>query len=164
MSQSPCPFCKEEIDNDSVFCDQCGSELLCCSSCGSFCKGNFCPRCGKPSVKVSEKNSEALRDETPDIQAQPSKLVSKELGIVLPLKTGVVIGRISGDYANLLGGCKYLSGIHARVDFDGKGWTLTDLGSRNGTILNGKALGVEPLKLSLGDKVQFARSYNFIVE
>ncbi len=41
-----CPNCKEEIDDDSRFCDQCGRELFYCSSCGRVGLGRRCTQCG----------------------------------------------------------------------------------------------------------------------
>jgi len=41
-----CPNCKEEIEERSHFCDQCGQELAYCSSCGRVGKGRRCTHCG----------------------------------------------------------------------------------------------------------------------
>ena len=41
-----CPTCKEEIDNDSHFCDQCGQALLFCDRCGNVGVGRRCTHCG----------------------------------------------------------------------------------------------------------------------
>ena len=41
-----CPTCREEIDNDSHFCDQCGQALLFCDRCGSVGIGRRCTKCG----------------------------------------------------------------------------------------------------------------------
>ena len=49
-----------------------------------------------------------------------------------------------------------VSGRHARVDFDGVSWVVTDLGSTNGTWLNGDRLA-EPTPIESSDVVQFGR-------
>ena len=49
-----CPSCKEEIEEDSHFCDQCGQELVYCSSCGRVGKGRRCTHCGGLMVSVDE--------------------------------------------------------------------------------------------------------------
>ena len=226
MDQTPCPFCKEDIDIDSIFCDQCGKELMKCSECGNFCKGNFCPKCGKPSVKASQlssvkadapKASDApaqsvqpvqpaqpsqplqsssqspqqpepqyvsptpggvsysprpttLPDNTPGTgtsipgaSEQPTRMVCRELGITLPLQSGAIIGRVTGNYVHLLTSCQYISGTHARIDFNG-GWTITDLNSRNGTDVNGVPCIGAPVAIGKGSVIRLARTYNFVVE
>ena len=50
----------------------------------------------------------------------------------------------------------YVSGRHAEMSFERGVWTVRDLGSTNGTFLNGVAVrGAE--RLSSGDTVQFGR-------
>ena len=51
-----CPTCKEEIDNDSRFCDQCGQALVYCVSCGRVGKGRRCTHCGGLMVSADEIN------------------------------------------------------------------------------------------------------------
>ena len=41
-----CPNCKEEIEERSHFCDQCGQELSYCTQCGRVGKGRRCTQCG----------------------------------------------------------------------------------------------------------------------
>lgn len=38
-----CPGCKATIDDDSFYCDQCGTELMKCGLCGYTGKGKVCP-------------------------------------------------------------------------------------------------------------------------
>ena len=40
-----CPACKEGIEDDSYFCDQCGQELSFCKQCGHVGLGRRCTRC-----------------------------------------------------------------------------------------------------------------------
>jgi len=40
----PSKKCRIEIDDDSKFCDQCGSEILICSQCGMPGTGKFCAK------------------------------------------------------------------------------------------------------------------------
>ncbi len=47
-----------------------------------------------------------------------------------------------------------VSSYHARLSFGSGHWLLEDLGSRNGTRLNGLEVS-EPLALTYGDRVQF---------
>ena len=41
-----CPNCKEEIDDDSHYCDQCGQMLTYCEKCGRVGMGRRCTSCG----------------------------------------------------------------------------------------------------------------------
>ena len=49
-----CPSCKEEIEDASHFCDQCGQELAYCSSCGRVGMGRRCTFCGGLMVTAEE--------------------------------------------------------------------------------------------------------------
>ena len=50
-----CPACKEGIEDDSYFCDQCGQELSFCKQCGHVGLGRRCTRCGGLMVSRHEK-------------------------------------------------------------------------------------------------------------
>jgi hypothetical protein len=79
-----------------------------------------------------------------------ARLVSND-GRTYPLSVGsTVIGR--GDQANLRLPDVGISRRHARVDFDGRQVVLTDLGSTNGTQVNGQK--VAAVALSPGDMIQ----------
>jgi hypothetical protein len=68
-----------------------------------------------------------------------------------PLQMGsTVIGR--GDQANLRLPDVGISRRHARLDFDGNQVVLTDLGSTNGTMVNGQR--VSAVALNPGDMIQ----------
>lgn len=49
-----CPNCKEEIEDDSHYCDQCGEALVYCSSCGRVGLGRRCTHCGGLMVSIDE--------------------------------------------------------------------------------------------------------------
>ena len=49
-----CPTCKEEIEDDSRYCDQCGQELVYCSNCGRVGMGRRCTHCGGLMVSYDE--------------------------------------------------------------------------------------------------------------
>jgi hypothetical protein len=78
------------------------------------------------------------------------RLVSGD-GRTYPLQMGsTIIGR--GDQANLRLPDVGISRRHARLDFDGNQVVLTDLGSTNGTMVNGQR--VSAVALNPGDMVQ----------
>lgn len=64
----------------------------------------------------------------------------KELtGVKVPIAGPVVIGRSPG--ADIVIGDDFVSGRHARVTPSGDGALLEDLGSTNGTVVDGKKVG-----------------------
>ncbi len=82
--------------------------------------------------------------------ARNVRLVSGD-GRTYPLSIGsTVIGR--GDQANLRLPDVGISRRHARLDFDGAQVVLTDLGSTNGTMVNGQR--VSAVALNPGDMIQ----------
>jgi len=213
MTQTPCPHCGADIDSDSLFCDQCGAELLKCPKCGSFRKKKFCPKCGVATLPAKEAGTApAVTDPVPETSKQPvqpvqpaqpvrpvqpeqpvqpvnpgypvytgqpldprpttippsaqtpSRLVCPAMGVTLQLQPGAVIGRRLGPYTAQLATFQYISGTHARVDFDGARWSITDLGSRNGTAVNGMPCQSYPITLNAGDVIRFATVYDFKVE
>lgn len=102
----------------------------------------------------------------PNTAPQPSALVCQAMGVTLPLQPGALIGRVQGNYAHMLGPrFPSLSGRHARLDFNGTGWTITDIGSSYGTTVNGRACAPNmPVPLNIGDMVVFATCYYFTVQ
>lgn len=94
-----------------------------------------------------------------------SYLVCQAEQVSIPLMNGAVIGRTAGDYANLLGKCIYISGMHARLTQNGSVWSITDLGSRNGTKVNGVACQPNvPMAFKTGDTIKLGAFYDFRAE
>ncbi len=215
MTQTPCPHCGADIDNDSIFCDQCGAELLKCPKCGSFRKGKFCMKCGVATVPAGQAGTQSAqaapgpqpvnpgpqpvtpgpqpvnpgpqpvspgpRPVAPDpqpvtppgprpttippAQQQPVRITCPAMGVTLMMQPGAIIGRGNGPYTAQLATFQYISGTHARLDFDGMRWTITDIGSRNGTAVNGMPCRVSvPVAIRPGDVIRFATVYDFNVE
>ena len=94
-----------------------------------------------------------------------SYLVCQAEQVSIPLMNGAVIGRTAGDYANLLGKCIYISGMHARLTQNGSVWHITDLGSGNGTKVNGVACQPNvPMAFKTGDTIKLGAFYDFRAE
>ena len=49
-----CPSCKEEIEDDSCYCDQCGKALAYCERCGRVGIGRRCTSCGGMMLLADE--------------------------------------------------------------------------------------------------------------
>jgi len=76
-----CPACKEEIEDDSHYCDQCGQQLLFCKQCGHVGLGRRCTRCGGMMALRQGGGVEMQQDIRPEMNfnvqsAQPVPRVS----------------------------------------------------------------------------------------
>ena len=169
-----CPFCRKEIEKDSFYCDQCGEELKVCISGHGFKKGKVCSDCGTKLVEAKNAQTgltpSSVQQDTKQVHSttaytEPKYLISKTLNVRLELKNGAVIGRRTGDYTHVFGNQGYVSGTHARVQINSAGmWEIIDLGSSNGTFLNGKMLVADqPTAFTIGDIIAFY-DLNFVVE
>lgn len=169
---SKCYKCGADIDSDSLFCDQCGAEQYVCPKCHIIGKGpnKRCGMCGSPLVPATGQQDNNSTQQQGAAQQQgatrmASYLVCQAEQVSIPLMNGAVIGRTAGDYANLLGKCIYISGMHARLTQNGSVWHITDLGSRNGTKVNGVACQPNvPMAFKTGDTIRLGAFYDFRAE
>lgn len=90
-------------------------------------------------------------------QAKPGHLVCHNPSIRLGIGDGAIIGR-RGSYAQAFAGQGYVSGNHARLQYNASGqFEVVDLGSTNGTFVNGQQLAPNiPRVVNVGDIVKFA--------
>lgn len=203
-----CPKCKAAIDDDSFYCDQCGSEIMMCPKCRAPRKGKRCTQCGSVLVPASSMGSAQTQQQaaqhqtqqtsTPQspiteqdfhdafqrafhpqqsqaarqpqsAQAKPaaaSRMVSMTApGVAVTFVNDAVIGRTAGEYLNVFGADGYTSGRHAQLRLAPAGvWTITDLGSTNGTRVDGHSLiAGAPAALNIGSVVEIG-SQKFRVE
>jgi len=66
-------------------------------------------------------------------------------------------------YAVVLADDTFVSTVHARIFMRGNDPYVEDLGSTNGTLLNGETV-VEPIRLRPGDRVQFGQTVMELVK
>ena len=172
-----CPTCKEEIDNDSSFCDQCGQALLYCDRCGNVGIGRRCTRCGglmvgpsSASVSGVSAMSDSLKMEMATSVSQRGEhqqngngipvltLANDSLNIRIVGINGAIIGRRTGPYSHFFEKYPYVSGTHAQLKYAvNTGWCVVDKHSSNGTKLNQR--GLQPdvdMSLSNGDVLTIA--------
>ena len=151
-----CPTCKEEIDDDSRYCDQCGQALLYCNQCGRVGVGRRCTYCGglmvAPGKEAQQPQMESIasvgyatygsiRPEDSRSGAQGGMpvltLANDSLNIRIVAMNGAIIGRRQGPYTQFFEKQAYVSGVHAQLKFNPHvGWCVTDKHSSNGTKLN----------------------------
>lgn len=166
-----CFECKADIDDDSLFCDQCGAKIYLCPDCRVPGKGEGkrCGLCGKKLVAADALTSgnspqDAGQTVQEPLRAQcPTRLVCRAERITLNLQNGAVLGRLEGPYQRDLGRLEYISARHAQVWQEADHWILSDLGSRNGSAVNGQWC-YNPLPFRTGDTVRLANYYDFIAE
>ena len=151
-----CPNCKEEIDDDSRYCDQCGQALLYCNQCGRVGIGRRCTYCGGLMVPPGSETQHAgdsfasvgyatygsLRQEdsrhgTGGGNMPVLTLANDNLNIRIVAMNGAIIGRRKGPYTQFFEKQAYVSGVHAQLKYNpGTGWCVVDKHSSNGTKLN----------------------------
>ena len=72
-----CPKCNSQIDDDSLYCDQCGTLLYICSACHKIGKGEGkrCGNCGQQLVPATMKHQQILSEpsqpQQPPVQQAP---------------------------------------------------------------------------------------------
>ena len=161
-----CPNCKEEIDDDSHYCDQCGQSFLYCNRCGRVGLGRRCTYCGGLMVSIEEyqrsvnsqtafsvsisasaasqagmsevSSSQRGLPQTASPQGVPVlMLYNPSLNIRIQGVNGAVIGRRQGPYTHFFENNMYVSGVHAQLKYNANaGWCIVDKHSSNGTKLN----------------------------
>lgn len=160
-----CPFCKETIDDDSHFCDQCGKELHFCPECHQPKRGTECPSCGADLVsaeaffaKKEQSSTEAPKPMSKPVTKTETPTLLEGDGLRLTLKEGI-FGRTTGVYPEFAGQI-YVSGRHGELRCMGGQWQIRDLGSHNGTFLNGVRLQPDVwTDLHVGDKLKIATTH-----
>lgn len=169
-----CPYCKQEIDADSCFCDQCGKPLMFCPECRQPKRGTECPACGEtliPAVRFHSAGPCTAPAAAPipppapqvakaapvaePIEAPASPVYLSGGGLRIELKAGP-FGRTSGIFPEF-SFCNYVSGRHGEFRCAGGNWEIVDYGSTNGTFVNGvKLIPNVPAAIKRGDVVKIA--------
>ena len=172
-----CPTCKEEIDNDSHFCDQCGQALLFCDRCGNVGVGRRCTHCGGLMVAPSNGPAEGVPGMSESLKMEMATsrsmrgnqqqnnngipvltLANDSLNIRIVGINGAIIGRRTGPYSHFFDKYPYVSGTHAQLKYAvNTGWCIADKHSSNGTKLNQRSLQPDvDMSLSNGDVLTIA--------
>jgi pSer/pThr/pTyr-binding forkhead associated (FHA) protein len=123
------------------------------------------PSLDTPSVPAPPAPEERALEESPMEAAAPIALLRKTGGpaVDIPITEGTItVGRRSTNTVSLPED-PYISGAHAEITTDNTGTYLNDLGSTNGTLVNGQKLAPNERQLLLsGDEVQIGQTtYQF---
>ena len=172
-----CPTCKEEIDDDSRYCDQCGQALLYCNQCGRVGVGRRCTYCGGlmvvPGKEAQQPQMESIASVgyatygsiRPEDSRQGTQggmpvmtLANDSLNIRIVAMNGAIIGRRKGPYTQFFEKQAYVSGTHAQLIFKPEtGWCVVDKHSSNGTKLNQRQIQPDvEMTLNNGDVLAVA--------
>ncbi|SEE60964.1 FHA domain-containing protein [Prevotella aff. ruminicola Tc2-24] len=171
-----CPACREEIDDDSHYCDQCGQELFFCNHCGRVGLGRRCTYCGGLMLSAGSSKREippgmSVTGYVSHIPTEPGvsqpgssqnipvmTLANDSLNIRLVAMNGAIIGRRQGPYTQFFEHQAYVSGVHAQLKYkSGTGWCIADKHSSNGTRLNQHLMQPDvEMTLSNGDILTIA--------
>lgn len=144
-----CPSCQHEEMYGTLFCSECGTQLT--NLKPSPAKTAVYP--GEGPVTASKTTQEREPPQKPPSESLPGTLVSLkvlESGTIIPLEGGqeFTLGRVSGNQPILpdIDLTPYrayecgVSRLHATIKIEKKAVTVTDLGSANGTQLNGRKI------------------------
>ena len=101
---------------------------------------------------MSESDTEQPQSKLPKLAIQRPGQKLEEFQIS---KSPVTVGRVKSNDIIILGDTA-ISREHCRFDLDAEtgGLRLRDLGSSNGTFLDGAAVGAEPVEIRSGAKIQ----------
>jgi pSer/pThr/pTyr-binding forkhead associated (FHA) protein len=159
-----CPSCQKRHPANTLFCDECGAYLA-----AEEVNKHTDPLAMGNADWMEE--TESVTSGPPDLEADgllTLKLAIRDSGRIVeyPLSKEISIGRLDAASATFPdvdlsedGGLeKGVSRRHARITRQGINLFIEDLGSVNGTFLNGKRLTPYlPHPLEKGDEVQIGR-------
>jgi ribosomal protein L40E len=136
------PTVMVETTADDVYCEHCGA--------GNRARARFCRQCGQPLAAP--------------VRAHLAVVEPTDVGWQIPLlRANTLIGRPHGqrpvdlDVTQLDAG-GYVSRNHAIIETAAEGHQITDLGSANGTLVNGRRLRPHrPLRLASGDQIRLGK-------
>ena len=156
-----CPNCEAEHPENTLFCDECGAYLL-----RDVQKETGTLVVTQVTRTEKEKASEVPGDEVTLPLYVKLTIPDSGRDMEVPFEKGVTIGRLDPANASFPevdltddGGLdKGVSRRHARITRRGKEVCIEDLGSINGTFLNGKKLvPYLPHALRGGDELQLGQ-------
>ncbi len=183
MSTIPCPNCGTANATQARFCSQCGQQLTStlaqspgqshhCPQCNTPLRpgARFCPSCGfnmeqqkpvpptrGPAGEAAPQPAAGATRRFEELSSEGDKLVLRWMGGQTESyqfnKTSIRVGR--GPSNDVVVNHPAVSGNHLRLDLTPDRFTVTDLDSTNGTMLNGHSIHPNtPQPFSYGDVIR----------
>lgn len=113
-----------------------------------------------PASSLSAIPADRGRPDDHHLQHIPTRFAitsGPQQGIAVPVQPTINLGRAADS--TLLLDDEFSSARHAQlVQRDPETWMITDLGSTNGTFVNGKRVGDNPAEVTVGDVVRIGRT------
>ncbi len=155
--------CLKEIPDDSLFCDQCGHEILSCPECCYLTTISRCSICmhqkKKNIITLSRKDNisnQTIVNQKDDIV---KFLYCETLNFKITIKDNLLIGR---NYQKELSNDPKISREHALITKELNEIIYQDKSS-NGSFINGKKIHNQKIKISNKDKLTIG-SLTFIFQ
>jgi pSer/pThr/pTyr-binding forkhead associated (FHA) protein len=164
-----CPHCKSPIPREgSSFCNQCGGDLRSLSpgpsekSAGVVQYSGTAETPNEGVISISPPNADRPSKSMMVVSQDEIKSDQPHALLYILLRDGSVIERDlvqeetkigKGPFNDIILADASVSNTHARINFTGTEYTISDLGSRNGTYLNDARL-TEPRPLHHGDLIK----------
>ena len=131
-----------------------------------------CPGCdynNNAAAKKCQKCKKNIQAELPAIHGNmntPKPIVlretSKKIRFSIP-PTGGIIGRMGTIGSDELEDFSTISRRHVKIEFKDSHWTVEDLGSANGTRINGRKIKPGKIEPILIDDVLFIADLKFVI-
>jgi pSer/pThr/pTyr-binding forkhead associated (FHA) protein/ribosomal protein L40E len=153
-------------------CSSCGTENspanLECRECMADISGiRPVEKIEKPEPDTAEDASVTLSDARNAVGRDRLVLVSisaARKGDILPINDGDVLGREHAG-KDLFAACSTISRRHAKISRSNEEWMIEDVGSTNGTYVNGRELqSGQKYPLKAHDILALSKSCEFLVE
>lgn len=132
-------------------------ESIPCRHCGQPIKQSdkFCGHCGKPQAELTAAK--------PRVKAKPRPKAYLELEGQprVEIRAKMVVGR-NADACDLALPDRAVSNQHFEIEYKDEGFFLQDLGSQNGTMVNGQRVGEQAHPLANGDQITLGRDSTLI--
>lgn len=161
-----CPSCQHEELYGALFCSECGTQL----TYQNLSPPETAVYSGNEEVKTSQPSDEEIIAKASTLVSTDARVSIKLMnnGMILSLDNGLefTLGRVSGNQPilpdiDLTPYQAYESGVsrlHATIRMEKLAVTITDLGSANGTRVNGKLVPPHTLQvLQNGDIVTLGK-------
>jgi pSer/pThr/pTyr-binding forkhead associated (FHA) protein len=124
-----CPACKEENPLSEVICRVCMTNLASVSPAP--------PPSAQPADAPSRDDDAQNSDTTEFSPPEVLTLARLSDGLTISVRSGCILGR-AGETSEFFKGSRTVSRRHARVVYKDGTWAVEDMGSTNGTCLNGR--------------------------